>query len=489
MKTLIGQFKSQHRLVLFIVILFSAILRVVNLYSNLHFTGDEGRDALVAYGIITGENYPILGPGSSIGDINLGPLYYYLIAPFSLLGQNPVYLALPVIIFSVATSILLYFFCKLVFKDRLLGFVAAVIYAVSPGAVEYGRWSWNPNIMPFFSLLFTIAIWQILFSRKPKWLLVMALSFSVMIQSHYVALVVLLPVFYLLYRERKAISIKKYSLWFGLSVLLGAVFLSPLVIYDVSRGFRNVKGFIGLFSSGGGNLTQVPVQFLFSMGEVYSSFFGILVIFGLIISLFCLLFAYKNMKRREFMFVTTWLLGSILGISFVGYELKTHYYEFLGPVISVFIATALLSAVRKKQIISGIFAITLFCFMAARTISIVTIAQEPTLSGIKTLVSFIEEDSKGSPFNFAVLSDINREDSYLFFFTLDDTAVETARSTDQLYVICEGDAVCNPHGHPKYEIAVFDVAYNGQVEISETWYFGDYYKLLKITPKLTNNAE
>ncbi|MDZ7586952.1 MAG: hypothetical protein U0946_04300, partial [Patescibacteria group bacterium] len=59
-----------------------AILRFYRLPQTLQFLGDQGRDALVLKDLVVNFNLPFIGPITSVGGFYLGPLYYYLMAPF-----------------------------------------------------------------------------------------------------------------------------------------------------------------------------------------------------------------------------------------------------------------------------------------------------------------------------------------------------------------------------------------------------------------------
>ena len=72
--------------------IFGFWLRVLYLPSGaLTFSYDQGRDAYIAKSLIEGD-IKIQGPPASTPGLFHGVFYYYLIAPFYLIGQgNPVY--------------------------------------------------------------------------------------------------------------------------------------------------------------------------------------------------------------------------------------------------------------------------------------------------------------------------------------------------------------------------------------------------------------
>lgn len=390
---------QKHLIALAAILVLSLFLRTFNLQNNLHFTGDEGRDAMIAQNIATGKEFPILGPGSSIGNISLGPLYYYLISPFSLIDKtNPIFLVIPVIFFSVATSALLYLVVVEIYKDQRAALLAALLYAIVPFSVIFGRFSWNPNIMPFFSLLYFYSLWKGVKFKNYKWIILAAFSFFVMIQSHYVSLIVLPVSVIYLWKRWKIVSIVT-----AMVLLL----LSPLgfkILLDVVR-------------SGGGSKLQI------------------------------------------------------------------HYFEFLWPLIFITIAIVLSKFVELKKTLGLLVVFVLTFLMFRLSMFEILATKEPSVSGIREVVNLIENESGGKAFNFAVLSEVNREDSYKYFFQIIDARARYDNATDQLFVVCENKQVCAPHGHPKYEIAIFDVAYNGQVETVNEWNVKNFYKIVKLTPK------
>jgi len=104
----------------------------------------------------------LLGPTSSVGGFFLGPIYYYFMAPFLwLFNYNPVGPAVMVALFGIATVWLIYIVGKDFFNAKV-GLMAALIYAISPLVIVYSRSSWNPNPMPFFSLLILYSLYKAL---------------------------------------------------------------------------------------------------------------------------------------------------------------------------------------------------------------------------------------------------------------------------------------------------------------------------------------
>src|SRR3989304_699109 len=80
------------------ILISSLIIGVFLLFYRLEnfvtFLGDQGRDAIVVKRILTGEHLPAIGAPTSVGQVYLGPFYYYFITPWlALFNFDPAGLA------------------------------------------------------------------------------------------------------------------------------------------------------------------------------------------------------------------------------------------------------------------------------------------------------------------------------------------------------------------------------------------------------------
>ena len=150
---MIKKFLTQNWLLVLILIL-GAFLRFYRLGDYMEFLGDQGRDVLVIRNFFKHKDLFFIGPQTSIGNMYLGPYFYYLIAPSLLLANfNPVGPAAFIALLSLATIVLVYFVGQKWFSHPV-GLIAAFLFAISPVVIKYSNFIWNPNVMPLFSLLF-----------------------------------------------------------------------------------------------------------------------------------------------------------------------------------------------------------------------------------------------------------------------------------------------------------------------------------------------
>jgi 4-amino-4-deoxy-L-arabinose transferase-like glycosyltransferase len=473
------------KVLLVAIVLLSLSLRLYNLEGSLHFTGDEGRDALVVLDLLRGNSIPLLGPSSSVGSLSLGPVYYYLMTPFLWLsGLNPVGPAVMVALFSVATSIVLYAIGVKVFTSPRLGLLAAILYAVSPIATEYGRWSWNPNLLPFFAALFFFSVYQVFTKYQGRWLVVSALSLGVILQLHYLGLasIVFLACIAIWKRHDLSHVLKsKATVLFAFLVFFGL--LSPLLIYDILRDFKNIRGFTEVASTTATSSLsypeRVPNILSISISDFLSLPTGILTWLVCVVLLLCLGLA---ARRNSGKWLSMWFITGLAFLGLYSGEIKTHYLEYLWPIFAVLLALVLEKAFTLNRWLGGGVSVVVIGYLLSNTAVFLSTPAIYTPQTIEKVAQTIQTQSDGKPFNLAVLSSANSDTSYKYFLLRDNARVSKTEATEQLFVICEGSSECDYHGHPDWNIAVFEAAYDGKTEIAADMSIDDYFRVLQVVP-------
>ncbi|MCX6724737.1 MAG: glycosyltransferase family 39 protein, partial [Candidatus Shapirobacteria bacterium] len=187
--------KNNYLIFLILIILLAAFLRFWRLPEYLTFLGDEGRDALVLKRMIVDHKLRLIGPVTSIGNMYLGPLYYYLVLPAAFVSHlSPVGPAFFVALLGVLSVGLIFWWGKEWVGEKA-ALVAAFLYALSPVVIIYSRSSWNPNVMPFFTLITMFGLWRVWRQQQFWWLPIIGLALSFALQSHWLGLLLLPTVF------------------------------------------------------------------------------------------------------------------------------------------------------------------------------------------------------------------------------------------------------------------------------------------------------
>src|SRR3989344_8913644 len=177
-----------------LILLFGILLRFYQLEGFVTFLGDQGRDAIILKRIVTFEHFPAIGAPTSAGQVYLGPFYYYFIAPWLLLFNfNPIGPAEGAAILSSIFILVNYIVVKKLF-DRIVGLISSTLLTFSFVLIEFSRFSWNPNLLPLFSLLTAYATIFAVKRQKKLFYILAGSFFSFTIQLHYLALFLAPPI-------------------------------------------------------------------------------------------------------------------------------------------------------------------------------------------------------------------------------------------------------------------------------------------------------
>ncbi|HET7098716.1 MAG TPA: glycosyltransferase family 39 protein [Patescibacteria group bacterium] len=451
--------------ILFAILILSAFLRLYKIDQYMTFLGDEGRDVIIVRRFLTELHPPLIGPGTSVGNMYLGPLYYYMMAPALLIANfSPVGPAIQIALLGVLTVLFVWFVGRSWF-GKTSGLIAAGLYAISPTVITFSRSSWNPNIMPFFALLCIWSVWKVWSSStkasegQEKWLIVLGISFAFVLQSHYLGLLLAptLFIFWLLSlletRHRKQ-DLKKFINLSLVSFFLFLALMSPLLIFDIRHGWTNflaIKSFlvtrdaIGLplsvYFSKVGSTALMLFTNLIAIKTIY---LGISIIFLSVILLVWVL--KKRLFHSPYALIFTWLTTGVLGVAYYNGPVYDHYLEFLFPIpflIVGIIIQFIFGGKNKILKILSVFLIGYITFISFQNNPPIT---DPTMQMPRTIsvAKVIQEKAGNERFNLATISDLNNRDVYKYFLLIWGTKiVDTDPSslkftvTDQLFVVCE----------------------------------------------------
>jgi len=489
----INSHKKEFYILLFIL-LIASFTRLYRIDEYMTFLGDEGRDVILVRRFLMYGDIMLIGPGTSIGNMYLGPLYYYFMAPALLLaGYSPVGPAVLVALLGIATVWLIWFTAREWF-GRAAGMVAALLYALSPTVIIYSRSSWNPNIMPFFALLCMYGIWRVWKHKEYAWLPVVGVSLAGAMQSHYLALLIVpsIGIIWLLSTVSaiRSHSLNKRYIAMNLLALLSfIVLMSPLVIFDARHGWRNFNAIKVFFTERQTTVSIRPwnalPQLWPQLSKVstrlvggYDMRVGQWVAIGIVATVFIALTKRKFFKTANgpsaLFLLSIWFGVSLAGLALYKQEVYDHYYGFFFPVPFLIIGALIGTIIDRYKIRGAWLGGTALVFLIWASLMASPLRYSPNrqLTRSVSVTDFIREKANGTPFNFAVIAERNYEGAYRYFFdqkndpVYDINAQDTQGSiTSQLFVVCEMERLkCDPTHNAKTEIANF-----GWTEIEEEW--------------------
>lgn len=493
MKNLIKKLKIKKELLFLILLLIlGAFLRFYRLQALMTYLGDEGRDMLIVMNLLRGKNLPFVGPPTSVGKLYLGPIYYYFITPFAwLFKMNPVGPAVFVALLGVLTIPLVYLTGK-VFFNRKTGLLASAFYTISPLIIKFSRSSWNPNPMPFFSLALLLSLFSWQKTKKSKFFYLAVACFGIMLQLHYLA-ILLTPflIFVILKFGKNAAKKKSFIYGFLLFIFL----LSPLIFFDLKHNFFNLKGILAILSDRskeGFSLFDFFSRAKDRLRQLFSLFFhfterswqtNLTIIIVCIVSVL----DWFKQKRITKLLIYSLFVWSILSFALYRHSIYPHYLGFLFPFPALLTANTFDKIFNKNRLMSGLktaLFLAIVLYMLQLDWRELTRPQVLNVNLVRKISNQIAKESKGEPFNFALLAENNYDDSYRFFFHLMNLPVfyET-KVTKQLFVVCEGENACLIRDNPKWEIAMFANAYHHQIKVVKEWSPDPFIKVFKFKPK------
>ena len=231
-KKILANFKavSIYVWILLAIIIIGIFLRTYRFHDWLEFRNDQERDASIVSQVVTERSqWPLMGPYMSYsgdGDhvetnsFHVGPMYYYFqIISAKIFGDYPDKLAYPDVFFAILSIPLFFFFLNIYFKKNLsLGITG--LYAISAYFIQYSRFAWNTNLIPFFVLLFLLSLYKFLIKNEKThwiWVILLGVALGIGFQLHAIVMILFsITTFFIFLFSMK----KNYKAWKKWAVVL-----------------------------------------------------------------------------------------------------------------------------------------------------------------------------------------------------------------------------------------------------------------------------
>ncbi|VVA43720.1 conserved membrane hypothetical protein [Candidatus Roizmanbacteria bacterium] len=452
--------------ILITVLLVGIFLRFYKLTGFVTFLGDQGRDAIIIKRILTLEHFPAIGAPTSIGQVYLGPFYYYFIAPWLLFfNYQPIGLAFGVAIFSSLYLLINYFVVKELF-DKKVALISTIFLSFSSVLIDFSRFSWNPNLLPLFTLLTVYFVIKSLQTNKWYFFALLGAFLSFSIQLHYLALFLIPPIGIIFlnklidrFKQSNNETMKQLKNYL-FSVISFILFSSPLIIFDLRHQFLNSKLFLALFQSSGTSfLTKINSLFdsfyylnLYSFNIDLNKLFVYLLLFFLFIILFTLIKKASNLKIFLFIFLLT-----ILGMSLYSGPKHPHYFGLLYPLYYVIISYFIAFSKSSWEKYLTILFLAGFIFLNFQNYPYFRNPSNNQITSAKNISQKIYDNVKDKKFTVTALPEKYSDSTYRYFLeiwgkrSLEKDSLEKA---NELFVVCEKkcDIII---GNPMWDIAYF----------------------------------
>ena len=476
------------------VLVLAAFLRLFRLETFLEFLDDQGRDAIVMKQILVNHDFTLLGPGTSVGKMYLGPLYYYVMTPFlAMTYPEPTGPAYAVAFMGIVTVALIYIWGRK-FVGETSALIAMSLYAVSPVVVQLSRFSWQPNPAPLVGILMMWLTYLAIQQKKPWYWVGVAGCFAIVSHLHYVAFLSALPlaVFlaYDMWRSRKRPRwLIRWTAIFSVSLVIFAVSMVPLVAFDLRHNHIIVQGFQEFFADQKrpapllSKLTRIAVDVhgrsMFMTAERYCLPKHRRAFNTVFTAVLFVLAAYIVKRKRSIgqIIVFLWVVLSLIGLSMYPDTVYMHYIGVVFPASFLLVGSVLGYVTQKHTFVRIVVWIGVLAVMA-NFVKTTPFFGEKT-GGYREMRRVALDVAKTVPphirYNIALLNE-NREYramKYRYFFETSPTSPNSwfdYTNLDELIVFVENGE--DPIKAPIFEIQQFFLEHPSARLLTSTSYPG-----------------
>jgi len=440
------KFLQRHWFIILLT-LIGAVLRLYRIEATLQFLGDQGRDAIVIRNLLVNQDLPFIGPITSVGGFYLGPLYYYLMAPFLWLSRyNPVGPAIATAFIGIVTIPALYLVAKTMLSLRAAQ-LAAGLYTFAAIPISATRSAWNPNPMPLAALGIVFGFYMSLTTKKPGWLYLAALSLGSALQLHYM-IVFLGP--FILYQLILVWRQKKLRQFLPVWLTIILLMMLPLILFEFKNHWLNSKGLIEFLTKNKYShlsLLQIIKDMRGRSEQVIGMILGFKIYTNFIrtwitrLVLIAIVFLLAKKPKPGMVVISLWVLSGIVTLAVYQSNIYPHYLGFLFPAVFM-LAGQLLSSLKGKLMTLSFAFIIIFLIYNLTSVKNI-IFQNGNLKSVQTTAEFILKDIEANHYqnyNLVLLDDTRDYKAYGFRYYLEvyggqPLDIAAYPQTDILYIV------------------------------------------------------
>lgn len=348
-------------LLLSLILCASAFFRLNRINDLLGFWYDQGRDALVIWDLLKYRKFFLIGPVTGIEGIFLGPFYYYLLAPFYLIGGgDPVFPAVGLVFLTLASIYLIFYLAKKIYNPQV-GVLAAFLYGFSYGLVTFSRWLSNPTPLPFFTMIALLGLYSFI-NGKQKALIWTSFVVGLCLQLEAASAAFFLPaILVILIWKREVFKNKKVIIF---SFLAFFATLLPQILFDIRHDGVLRTAFRRFLISEKSFKLSLWETFKLRLSTYYDVFFGKLfpdskLLRGVSLASISagLLFFKKRIFSPGGKLLIIWLVTPLVGLLFYqgnhGY-VWDYYFTGVVPAFIILFAAFLSFLLEKKALQVGV---------------------------------------------------------------------------------------------------------------------------------------
>lgn len=367
-------FKKKEKLIILIVSISAFVLSLWRISSEMVFIGDQAWFYLSARDFLLGNSFPLVGITSSHTWLHQGPLWTYLLSiAFWIYGFNPVTGAYLSTIINALTIFLFYILGKKLFSKQV-AIIGATLYAFSPYIIHLSRMPYHTTPIPLLVILYfySLSMWV---KGKPSyfpWIFfLLALLYNFELATIILLGPVILPLIYGFTKKKYFVTVIG-SKDLVKAFLLGLIPMLPVIIYDMSHGFKQTFGYAawlaytvikaGLGLIGGvhssGSLVDTTGFFLQRISWLIflpNLYLGVAIFILSIVGLLFVIHKKRHQKESFSSYVLLILLLVTSSIIFIFNKIPSDaYLPIIFPVFFFSTAIASVHFIPRKILLPGV---------------------------------------------------------------------------------------------------------------------------------------
>jgi len=452
--------KKKEIIILFFITTVAFLLRVYLLRTHLFFGPEQGRDFLVIRDIVENHKMTLIGSKTDIDGIFHGPFYYYLAAiPFALSEGNPFAVSLFLILLQSITVFPIFLLGFELTGSKRAGYLGAILYAVSFGAIAYARWLSNPPLSIPLSVLFFLFFLR--FVQGKKWFLMgVAVVYGLLGQAEFINYYIYgVIVFSLMFIYRR-ILLKADKKIIVVALIAGStVSFFNIILFDIRHKFLITQSLLGLLSGKSGyslsfttalfdNIRMFIQQYTYATAASSQIFGRILLVATIGVIL------HELKKNKHIVLLIIWIIVPPLSLALLRHNVLEQLYVGLiaGYILSTVVIINWFFDRGHKLIGVGVISILLYVNLHAvfknLPSNLDVFFQNPQPQAYYgdqlAIIDWVHEQSNGRPYSIQVYTiPYFWQDhwDYLFWYKRIKDQVKTENNTGQTitFVITQKD--------------------------------------------------
>ncbi|CAN5195238.1 hypothetical protein BH09PAT1_BH09PAT1_3920 [soil metagenome] len=238
---------SKEAFFILLLLFISFIFQVKEVAHDAIFIGDQAWFYLSSRDLLLMKEFPLVGITSSHTWLHQGPLWTYILAFILWFARfNPYFVTYFSLLCSFITTLILYFIGKKIFSKQI-AMIASVLYALSPLIIQLNRMPYHTTLIPLFTIIYFYCLSEWIKGKKGYFIgcfFLLGILYNLELATVILVTPLLLFLIYgIINKKEWIVSLTKRD--FKHTLLFTTIPMLPVIIYDVSHGFKQTIVYAG----------------------------------------------------------------------------------------------------------------------------------------------------------------------------------------------------------------------------------------------------